>query len=122
MEMTRRDFTVDSVLALLAGCVITVTEIGCDESKTPSAPSAPPPADINGSVAVAANHTHTVTVTGAQIAAGNAVALTLTGSTSHTHTVQLTQSDMTALTNRQAVMHDSTNDSNHMHAVTFTPM
>lgn len=121
MEMTRRDFTVDSVLALLAGCVITVTDVACDE-KMPSKPSPAPPADINGSVAVAANHTHTVTVTGAQIAAGNAVALTLTGSTSHTHTVQLTQSDMTALTNRQAVMHDSTNDSNHMHAVTFTPM
>jgi hypothetical protein len=121
MEMTRRDFTVNSALALLAGCVITVTEIGCDE-KMPSTPSPTPPADIKGDVAVAANHTHSVTVTGAEIAAGNSVALTLTGSTSHTHTVQLTQSDMTALRNRQAVTHDSTNDSNHVHAVTFTPM
>jgi hypothetical protein len=120
MELTRRDFTVNSVLALLAGCVITVTEIGCDE--TPSTPSTAPPADINGNVAVAGNHSHAVTVTGAQISAGNAVSLTLTGSTTHTHTVQLSQSDLTTLKNRQAVTHDSTNDNSHVHAVTFTPM
>lgn len=115
--LTRRQFSLDAAMALVAGCVITVTE-GCGSSSTPTTPT---PVDIAASVSTVANHTHTGTVTGAQISAGSAVTITLVGAATHNHTVALSQSDLTALKNRQAVSHDSSNDNAHVHTVTFTP-
>jgi len=77
------------------------------------------PTDLTGSIS--ANHGHTAVITGAQITAGNAIALDIQGSATHTHTVQISQADLTSLKNRQAVSRDSTNNSGHMHTVTFTP-
>lgn len=119
----RREFTLQSALALLAGVVITVD--GCGGSN--NAPTNPTPtpspaasvADVNGSVS--ANHGHVAAVTGAQITAGNAVSLNIQGTATHPHTVDLTQADLVSLRNRQTVSKDSTNNNNHMHTVTFTP-
>ena len=118
--LTRREFTLDAALALLAGCVITISDVACGGSKNnnPANPS-PTPTDINGTVS--ANHGHTVTVTAAQIIATNAVMLTLVGNASHNHTVSLSQAELVTLKNRQAVSKDSSNDNSHMHTVTFTP-
>ena len=46
-SLTRRQFTLDAALALLAGCVITVSE-ACGSSST--SPSNSSPTDINGNV------------------------------------------------------------------------
>ena len=118
--VTRREFTLEAALALLAGCVITISDVACGGSKNanPANPS-PATADINGTVS--ANHGHMVTVTAAQITATNAVTLTLVGNASHNHTVSLSQADLLSLKNRQAVSRDSSNDNSHMHSVTFTP-
>jgi hypothetical protein len=113
--VTRREFTVQSALAILSGVVITVS--GCDEDP----PTRPTVNDISGTVS--ANHAqpHVVTVTGAQITGSMAITLTLTGTPTHTHTVQLTQGELGMLRNRQPVTKASTTDNGHSHDVTFTP-
>ena len=114
--VTRREFTVQSALAILSSVVITVS--GCDDDSTPTSPT---PSDVQGNVAANHPEPHVVTVSGAQITAGNAVTLTLTGTSTHTHTVELTQSDLGTLRNRQPVTKTSTTDTFHSHGVTFTP-
>jgi hypothetical protein len=115
-QFTRREFTLDAALAILAGCVITITE-GCSSS-SPTTPSVPP-ADING--VISANHGHVAVITGAQITAGSAVSLDIHGTATHTHTVAVSQSDLTQLKNKQTVNLSSTTDSGHSHTITFTP-
>ena len=114
-NVTRREFTLQSALAILSGVVITVSGCGDDS------PTNPTVSDIQGNVATNHPEPHVVTVTGAQITAGNAVTLTLTGTSTHTHTVELTQNDRGMLRNRQAVTKTSSTDGAHAHGVTFTP-
>ncbi len=119
---TRRDFTLNAALALLAGCVITISDAcGSDSPTTPSNP----PADING--VISANHGHVAVVTAAQITTGSALALSIQGTATHNHTLSLSQADLQTLKNRQPVTHDSTSDQSatfglHLHTVTFTPV
>ena len=82
--VTRRDFTLEAALAVLAGCVITVSD-ACGGSSNPSTPT---PTDITG--VVSANHGHTAVITGAAITAGNAVSITIQGTAVHNHTVTFT--------------------------------
>ena len=120
--LSRREFTLEAALAILAGCVITITDAACGSSNsTPTTPTAPP-ADING--VVAANHAqpHAVVITGATITAGNAVTLNIQGQSTHNHTLSVTQANLTSLKNRTAVTITSSNDNSHMHDVTFTPV
>ncbi len=118
-SITRRRFTEASVLALLSGFIITVSE-ACGGNSSPTTPSpSNTPADING--AISANHGHVATVTGAQIAADVAVTLNIQGTASHNHTVALSAADLTSLMNRQPVSITSSTDVGHQHTVTFTP-
>jgi hypothetical protein len=91
--ITRRAFTLDAVLAILAGCVITISE-GCGSSSTPTTPT--PVNDVVGNIATNHSTPHSVTVTGVQINAGSQVTLTLQagGNPSHTHTVTLPSGDL----------------------------
>ena len=119
---TRREFTLDAALALLAGCVITISD-ACGKSSTSPTTNAPP-TDING--VVQTNHNHTAVITAAQITAGTAITVNIQGTAAHPHTLSITQADLTALKNRQPVTRDSTTDlsntfGNHFHTVTFTP-
>jgi hypothetical protein len=118
-SITRRDFTLQSVLALLSGCVITISDAcGKDNSPTPPTPTTTP-TDING--VVSANHGHVAVVTGAQITAGNTVTLNIQGMATHNHTITFAATDLTTLKNRQPVSVTSTTDNGHLHTVTFTP-
>ena len=121
-SLTRRAFTLEAALAILAGCVITVSDIACSDSTPPTTPTPPasaPASDVNGSVS--ANHGHVAVITNIQIMAGNAVALDIRGTATHTHTLSISQGDLTSLRNRQTVTSNSTTDSGHSHTVTFTP-
>jgi hypothetical protein len=122
----RREFTLQSALALLAGVVITMD--GCGGSTTtpsptptPSPAPAPPAADVNGSVS--ANHAqpHVAVITAARITAASAFALDIQGMATHPHTIEISQADLVSLRNRTAVSKESTNNNNHTHTVTFTP-
>jgi len=117
--LTRRQFTADAVLALLMGCVITVSQAcGNDDSPTNPASSS---ADING--AISANHGHTAMILGTQIVAGTAiVGMDIRGTATHPHTISISQAELQVLSNRQPVTVTSTTDNGHDHTVTFTPM
>jgi hypothetical protein len=119
--LTRRNFTLEAALALLAGCVITISD-ACGNSDP--APNNPTPVDING--VVSSNHGHTAVVMGAQITAGNAITLSIQGTAAHNHTLSLSQADLQTLKNRQQVSKDSSNDVSaifgpHLHTVSFMP-
>src|SRR5262245_61892355 len=119
-SLTRREFTLEAALAILAGGVITIRETAWGKSTPSTTPAPVNPSDVNGSVS--ANHGHVAVITGAQITAGTAiVALDIRGTASHTHTLSISQADLTTLKNRQTVTSLSTTDSGHSHTVTFTP-
>ena len=121
--LTRRDFTLEAALLLLAGCVITITDACGGDPASPTTPS-PAPTDLTG--VISANHGHTAVVTAAQITATSAFALSIQGSAAHNHTLSLSQADLQTLKNRQPISRDSSNDVSatfgpHLHTVTFTP-
>jgi hypothetical protein len=116
LDPTRREFTAEALLALLMGCVITVSQ-ACDDDN----PTSPTPTDISG--VVSANHGHTATVTGAQITAGTDIAaLDIRGMADHPHTISISAADFQTLNNRQPISKTSTTDNFHFHTVTFTPV
>ena len=117
-SLTRREFTLDAALAILAGCVITIADTACG-SDSGTSPSPAAPADVNG--VIAANHGHIAVIMGAQITAGSAISLDIRGMATHTHTVAVSQSDLSTLKNRQPVTLTSTTDASHSHSITFTP-
>lgn len=115
-SLTRREFTVESVLALLAGVTITIT--GCDDngSSTSTSPS-PTVTDLNGTVS--ANHGHIATIEAARLTAGLGISLDIRGQATHPHTVDLTSDEVTRIRARQQVSKLSSTDNNHSHTVTF---
>jgi FtsP/CotA-like multicopper oxidase with cupredoxin domain len=118
--VTRRDFTLESALALLAGVTITITGCGDDDNNSSPAPTAPGPtpvANVTGSVS--ANHGHTASITGAQITSGGALALDIRGDATHPHTIQVSSAQLQSIGARQQVAIASSTDNNHSHTVTF---
>lgn len=117
---SRREFTLESVLAMLAGVVITVG--GCSDS--PSSPTPTPGGGGGGSTGdvtgdISANHGHAATVTAAQITAAGAVSLNIMFQATHPHTVALTASQVQQIGARQRVSVTSTTEEAHSHTVTF---
>jgi hypothetical protein len=113
--LTRREFTRESLLAMLAGVTITIT--GCDDGPTAPTPGGGSSTDVNGTVS--ANHGHVATVTAAQITAAGQASLNIMGTATHPHTVALTASQVQQIGSRQQVSVTSTTDEGHSHTVTF---
>jgi hypothetical protein len=125
--LTRREFTVASALAMLGGVVITITP-GCGGSDYSSSPSptptpapapTPTPATGDKTGVVSSNHGHTAVITGAQLTAGGALSLDITGTGSHPHTVELAAADLTSIAANTRVSKESSNNNGHSHTVTF---
>ena len=119
-ELSRREFTVESLMALFAGVTITVSASACGGGGNGGNPNTP---DGSRSGVISANHGHTATVTAAQITAGNAVTVTLGGS-DHPHRVDLTGAEVVQIGNGVQVTKTSTVDPSaqfgpHDHTVTF---
>ena len=122
--LTRREFTRESVLALLSGVVITITGCGSDSSSTPTDPTPPPGGGGGGGVngSISANHGHVAFVSDAEITAANAISLDISGNAGHAHTVGLTGPELTQIGNGQRVVKTSTVSQvtgTHSHNVTF---
>ena len=118
--LTRREFTRESVLALLGGVVITITGCGSDSSSSPTNPTPPVGGGVSG--AISANHGHVAFVSDAQINAANGVSLDISGSAGHAHTIDLTGAELTQIGNGQRVVKTSTVSQvmgTHSHNVTF---
>lgn len=129
--LTRREFTRESVMALLSGVVITITGCGSDSS---SPTMSTPPAGgaggggggggdaggVNGTIS--ANHNHVAFVSDAQINAANDIVLDITGNSDHGHTINLTGAELMQIGNGQRVVKTSTVSQvqgTHSHNVTF---
>ena len=116
-SLTRREFSVESLMALFAGIVITVT--ACDDDSSPTAPST---SDRVGSVS--ANHGHTATILSMQLTAGSGVTLNIRGTADHPHSVDLTAAEVVQIRDGQRVSKTSSTDPSaafgtHLHTVTF---
>jgi hypothetical protein len=113
--MDRRTFLARAgLVATWAGIPITIS-CGSDDSGTNPGGNG----DIVGNVAPASGHTHSgAVVTAAEVTAGNAVTLTLTGA-GHTHQVNLTAQQVMDIGGGTNVVTQSTTDSGHFHVVTF---
>ena len=119
--LSRREFTLESALAMLAGVAITVSGCGSDSPSSPTTSGGGggggTSTDVNGDVS--ANHGHVATITGAQITAAGALSLNIMGNATHPHTVSLSASQVQQIGERQRVMVTSTTDGSHDHTVTF---
>jgi hypothetical protein len=120
-SISRREFTLEWAMAMLAGVAVTITGCGSD---SPSSPSPSPGSgggaasgDVSG--VVSANHGHIATVTAARINAAVGYDLDIRGDATHTHTVTLSTAQVQQIGARQTVAVVSTTDAGHNHTVTF---
>jgi hypothetical protein len=112
--LSRREFTVEWALAILAGATITITGCGDDDD-----PGTGPSGQGDEVGTISANHGHSVTITAAQITTGGALTPTLTTGNGHTHTISLTAAQVVSIGQNQRVSVDSTTNDGHNHTVTF---
>ena len=120
--LTRREFTVESLMTLFAGVAVTVSTSACGGGDGGGGNPTTPDGSRSGSVS--ANHGHVATVLAAQITAGNNVTLDIRGSADHPHTVALTGAEVVQIGNGQRVAKTSSSDPSasagtHDHTVTF---
>lgn len=110
--LTRREFTLESALAILSAATITIS-CGDDEPSTTPTPTA----DKNGTVS--ANHGHVAVITTAQLTSPTIISLNIQGQAAHPHTVDLTAAEVTSIAANAQVTKTSSTDSAHNHTVTF---
>lgn len=118
----RREFTSASLMALLAGVTVSVAGCSSDGNGNPMNPSNPGSGDKVGSIS--ANHSHSATITSAQLMAGQAITLNIGDQADHPHTVQISMADLTAIAAGTQVSKTSSQDTSatfgpHSHVVTF---
>ena len=114
--LTRREFTLESVLAILSAATITITGCGDDDdNSTGTGPSG------QGEVGtISANHGHVIALTSTQITAGGALTgLPIMGTATHPHFIDLTAAQIVAIGQNQQVSVVSTTNDAHNHTVTF---
>jgi len=116
-SITRREFTLEWALAMLAGVAITVSGCGSDSPSSPTTVGGSGSGNVSGDIS--ANHGHIATVTAAEITAAGALSLNIMGNATHPHTVTLSASQVQQIGARQRVAVTSTTDESHAHTVTF---
>jgi hypothetical protein len=116
--MDRREFLAKAgLVATWAGIAIHIADCGEEDGGT--GPGGDNSGDVTGTVSNVNYHTHSgAVVTAAQITAGQAVTLTLTGS-GHVHTASLTAQEVMDIGAGTRVSKTSSNDDGHAHQVTF---
>ena len=111
--LTRREFTLESALAILGAATITIT--GCGDGDD----NGPGPSGQGETGRISVNHGHAITITAAQITAGGALSLDIRGSATHPHTISLTAAQVASIGQNQQVSVVSTTEEVHSHTVTF---
>ena len=112
--MNRREFLSKSALmAALIGVSVKVTSCGSDDPAAPGTGNG----NVTGSTTDGGDHSHTGTITKAQLDAGNAVNITFSGG-GHTHSLPLTNTEVTNIAMGTRVQKDFT-DFQHPHTYTF---
>ena len=114
---SRREFNVAAAMAMLGGVTITVSCGGSNGSPTTSSVSSNTGTDILG--VVGTNHGHVATITAAELTAGGALTLNITGSSNHPHTIEISASEVQQISGGVKVSKESSVDAGHSHSVTF---
>jgi hypothetical protein len=87
---------------------------------TPPSPTpTPTPSSGDKSGTISGNHGHVAVITGAQLTTGGAISLDIQGQATHTHTVSLTAAEVTQISQGMQVAKASTTNDGHSHTVTF---
>lgn len=107
----RREFTLRSLLAMLAGATITLSGCGDDD------PSSPTPAAETATIA--GNHGHEATIQSAELVAANGLVLHIQSTATHDHTVTLSSAEIVQIRDQQLVAKQSSTVNGHNHLVTF---
>jgi len=120
-DIDRREFALQAVLLALSGVTITVSACGGGGSPSTSTPptTTTPPASNDEVGSVSANHGHTAVISAAQLAAGGAVDLDISGTAGHLHRVQLSGDEVVQIRGGTRVAKTSSTDDGHNHTVTF---
>jgi len=111
--LSRRAFTVESVLAILATATITIT--GCNGG-TDLGPS--PPAGSREGV-VSSNHGHRAIVEAAQLNSNSTVTIDMRFRATHNHTLMLSALELASIAENGRVVKNSSTTDDHNHTVTF---
>jgi|GEM_PF-704257 len=123
-EMNRKTF-----LKKTAGALILATPaymlLNCsssdDSNNNNSNQGNEPDCIVNGTnTNIGGNHGHSLTVSVADVEAGNEKTYNIEGSAGHSHEVTVTAANFSTLANNQQVIVSSTNDNGHTHNVTIS--
>jgi hypothetical protein len=68
---------------------------------------------------ISANHGHSAVITAAQLTAAGALRLDIRGNADHTHTVEVSAAEVAAIAGGTKTSKESSTDSSHSHTVTF---
>jgi hypothetical protein len=122
--LDRREFTRQSLLAMLSGVVITISGCGGGGGSSGGGTNNPTPPTNPGDerADISANHGHSAVITAAELTAGNQLTVTLRGTVGvadHTHTVDLSSAEVVSIRDGARVSKTSTNQDAHTHTVTF---
>jgi hypothetical protein len=119
--LDRREFTLQLVLAVLAGASIAVVPACGGGGGNPSSPSPDPGGGNTNGIAgtVLSNHGHSAFIENAKLTAGNGIALDIRGDADHPHTIDLSANHVMQIAARQRVSIESTTDAAHAHTVIF---
>jgi hypothetical protein len=113
--LTRREFTIESALAILTAVTVTITGCGDDDDSPTTTPS--PSGNRVGTISD--NHGHVAVVTGAQIAAANIILVDIQGAATHPHSIELLTGQLRQIGMNERVTVGSTSTEGHRHMVTF---
>lgn len=111
--LSRRAFTVEAALAILATATITITGCDGDSDLGPS-----PPAGAREGV-VGNNHGHRAIVEAAQLNSTSTITIDMRFQATHNHTLMLTAGELAAIAENGRVVRTSSTDDGHNHTVTF---
>ena len=111
--LSRRAFTVESVLAILATATITIS--GCDGGSD-LGPS--PPAGAREGV-VSNNHGHRAIVEAAQLNSNSTITIDMRYQATHNHELVLTPLELASISENGRVVKASSTTEAHSHTVTF---
>ena len=86
---------------------------------TPNPSPTPTPSGGDKSGSISGNHGHVAVITAAELTAGGAINLDIAGTAGHTHTVSLSAAEVTQISTGTRVSKASTTNDAHSHTVTF---
>ena len=115
MQISRKQFLMTG-LAALGGVELLASGCGGDDDPAPA--GANDCSSSNALVQIDNNHGHQLTVSTADVAAGQAKTYDIRGTAVHAHTVTLSGEHFTRLKSGDSVLVESSSDGAHLHSIT----